>query len=114
MGSAIHVAGHPALERDQAIVLALTEDQLQFYEYDEAKPLAGLPLIDIRAVKTIVYDDERVPHAEVVDSAAQALQIEFEWNGLVWTSLFRAMKQIRPIDWYHAIQQARSRQSTEN
>ena len=107
MGSAIHVAGHPSLERDQPIVLAITDDSLDFYSFDSSTALVKLGIDDIDAVKTVVYDDERVPHTEVVDSAAQALQIEFNWKGQVCTVLLRAMKQIRPIDWYHAIQQAR-------
>ena len=107
MGSATHVAGHPSLERDQPIALAITDDSLDFYSFDSSTALVKLGIDDIDAVKTVVYDDERVPHIEVVDSAAQALQIEFELNGKECAMLLRAMKQIRPIDWYHAIQQAR-------
>jgi hypothetical protein len=55
----------------------------------------------------VVYDDERVAHIDVIDSAAQALQLEFLWRGEKCACLFRRMINPRPIDWYDAIQKAR-------
>jgi hypothetical protein len=108
IGSAIHVAGYPQLERDQPVVLALVGGRLDIYLYDQAQPLASLDLDCIENVDTVVYDDERVPHLGVIDSAAQALQIKIVFEKSTWTCLFRQMKKLRPIDWYHAIQQARA------
>jgi hypothetical protein len=107
IGSAIHVAGHPLLQREQPIVLALVGDQLNIYSYETSTPLDTISLKAIRSTQTVVYDDERVPHVDVIDSAAQALQITFLWREQSCTCLFRRMRKVRPIDWYHAIQQKR-------
>jgi hypothetical protein len=107
LGSAIHVAGHPLLQRDQQVVLAVVDDQLNIYGYEDPAPLDTIYLKDIQSIHTVVYDDERVPHIDVIDSAAQALQITFSWHEQLCTCLFRRMRKIRPIDWYHAIQQKR-------
>jgi hypothetical protein len=107
IGSALHVAGHPLLTRDQPVVLALVSDGLSLYSYDSPIPLDVIPLKDIQSVQTVSYDDDRVPHADVVDSAAQAIQLTFQWRDQTCTCLFRRMKKMRPIDWYQALQQAR-------
>jgi hypothetical protein len=107
IGSAVHVAGHPRLGRDQNVVLALTGSALSFYNYESAAPLDVLPLERLQSLHTVVYDDERVPHIEVIDSAAQALQLTFLWGEGTCSCLFRSMREFRPIDWYHAIQGAR-------
>jgi hypothetical protein len=107
IGSALHVAGHPLLTRDQPIVLTLQDQSLSFYTYDSSVPVDTLPITQIKSLFTVIYDDERVPHIEVIDTAAQALQVTFEWEHETWTCLFRQMRKVRPIDWYHAIQQAR-------
>ena len=80
--------------------------------YFEKVPFTPLPIDrisiqDIKALKTVVYDDDRIPHTEVIDSAAQALQLEFIWMSKECTCLFRRMRKVRPIDWYHSIQQRR-------
>jgi hypothetical protein len=54
------------------------------------------------------YDDERVPHIDVIDSAAQALQVTVAANGKEYTCLFRRLRKVRAIDWYHAIQKAKA------
>jgi hypothetical protein len=108
MGSAIHVAGHPLLTRDQPIVLALQGNALLFYSYENAKPIDSILVNQMQSIQTVVYDDERVPHIEVIDSAAQALQLVFTCDGKTWTCLLSRMRKVRAIDWYHAIQQARS------
>jgi hypothetical protein len=54
-----------------------------------------------------VYDDERIPHIEAVDSTAQALQITFLREGKQFSALLRRMKKVRPIDWYHLLQKNR-------
>jgi hypothetical protein len=107
LGSAIHVAGHPLLQREQPIVLALVDDQLNIYGFETSTPLDTIYLKSIQAINTVVYDDERVPHIDVIDSAAQALQITFSWHEQSCTCIFRRMRKVRPIDWYHAIQQNR-------
>jgi hypothetical protein len=107
IGSAIHVAGHPLLQREQLIVLALVEDQLNIYGFETSTPFDTIYLKSIQEIHTVVYDDERVPHIDVIDSAAQALQITFSWHEQLCTCLFRCMRKVRPIDWYHVIQQKR-------
>ncbi len=107
IGSALHVAGHPLLGRDQPVVLALVGEQLNIYSYENSTPLDTIPLRNFQAVRTVSYDDERVPHSDTIDSAAQALQLEFLWRDQPCACLFRRMRKVRPIDWYHDIQQAR-------
>ncbi len=107
IGSAIHVAGHPLLQREQPVVLALAGDSLNLYAYERPDPLDTIPVKNIQGVYTVAYDDERVPHLEAIDSAAQALQVTFLWRDQPCTCLFRRMRKVKPIDWYHAIQQAR-------
>ena len=110
LGSAIHVAGHPLLERDQEVVLALGDRQLSIYDYDVSSPIVVFGIEELDKVQTVSYDDDRVPHVDVIDSAAQALLLTFEFGGDTYTALFRRMLQVKPIDWYHAIQQARGKQ----
>ena len=107
MGSAIHVAGNPKLERDQGIVLALTADSLDFYTFDRDTPLDNIPLKQIMSVSTVVYDDERTPHLDTVDSTAQALQLSVKYGDNTYNCLIRSMRKVRPVDWYHAIQKQR-------
>jgi hypothetical protein len=107
IGSAIHVAGHPLLQREQQIVLALVGDQLNIYSYENATPLDSIPLKNVQGVFTVSYDDERVPHIDAIDGVAQALQLTFLWREQPCTCLFRKMKKLKPIDWYHTIQQVR-------
>ncbi len=106
MGSAVHVAGHPILQREQPVVLALVGDQLQFYAYENPIPLDNLSLKDIESLHTVVYDEDRIPHLDVIDSTAQALQITCLWHSKPCAFLFRRMRGVRPIDWFHALQQA--------
>jgi hypothetical protein len=106
IGSAIHVAGHPLLERDQPVVLALIDDHLSIFKYESDQPVDVIFLKDITNLYTVVYDDERVPHIEVIDSAAQALQISITKQGQPVTFSLRSMRKVRPIDWYHAIEKA--------
>jgi hypothetical protein len=107
VGSALHVAGHPLLTRDQPVVLALVGEGLSLHSYDSPVPLDVIPIRDIQSVQAVSYDDDRVPHTDVIDSAAQAIQLTFQWRGQTCTCLFRRMKKMRPIDWYQALQQAR-------
>jgi len=107
IGSAIHAAGHPLLGRDQPVVLALIGDGLSIHNYDSPAPLDVIPLKNIQSVQLVSYDDERVPHVDVIDSAAQAIQLTFLWREQPCTLLFRSMRKTRPIDWYQALQQAR-------
>jgi hypothetical protein len=107
IGSAVHVAGHPKLDRELPVVLALVESgALDFYNYNGSK-LDTLSLDDILSLHTVVYDDERIPHIEAVDSTAQALQITFLREGKQFSALLRRMKKVRPIDWYHLLQKNR-------
>ncbi len=114
IGSMIHLAGHPLLSRDQPVVLALANDSLSIYDYTSPVPLDTLSPVDLLSVHTVVYDDDRIPHLEVIDSAAQAIQLEFTRYGKTWTCLFQHMQKLRPIDWYHAIQQAIFSQSSKD
>lgn len=107
IGSALHVAGHPLLQRDQPVVLALVGDQLQIHGYESPSPLDTIPLRNIQSVQTVSYDSDRIPHVEVIDSAAQAIQFNFLWRDQTCSCLFRSMKKMRPIDWYQTIQQTR-------
>lgn len=104
MGSAVHVAGHPQLEREQDVVLALIDSEIQIFDY-EGSNHGSIPLNSILSLQTVVYDDERVPHIDTIDSTAQALQITFQRGEKIFKALFRRMKRVRPIDWYHAIHQ---------
>ncbi|HTX90694.1 MAG TPA: hypothetical protein VMC09_05700 [Anaerolineales bacterium] len=107
IGSAVHVAGHPGLEREQKVVIALASPNLALYSYESDQPIVVIPLQKITAVQTVVYDDERVPHVDVVDSSAQAIQLVIQYGKQEVACLFRRMKRVRPVDWYHAIQKAR-------
>lgn len=111
IGSAIHVAGCPPLERDQPVVIALDDDQLSIFGYDRPVPLVTIPIDKIVDIHTVMYDKERIPHIEVIDNSAQALQLIYENQEQEWTCLFRRMRKIRPVDWYHRIQTARARLS---
>ena len=42
IGSAIHVAGHPLLQREQQIVLALVGDRLNIYSYENSHSFRNL------------------------------------------------------------------------
>ena len=106
IGSAIHVAGHPSLERDQNVVLALTTDSLKIFNYVDPTPIVTIPLDQLVGVHTVVYDDDRTPHIDTIDSAAQALQITMSYQGREFPCLFRKMRKLRPIDWYHELQKA--------
>jgi hypothetical protein len=107
IGSAIHVAGHPLLEREQPVVLALTPDSLKIFRYDDQVPIDIISLNQLAAFHTVVYDDDRTPHIDVVDTTAQALQVTLKFQDKEFTCLFRRMRKVRPIDWYHEIQKAR-------
>ena len=107
IGSAVHVAGHPLLEREQPVVLALSSEGLGIYPYDRPVPLDTLTAGQMLRIATVVYDDERIPHLDTVDSTAQALQLTVEIQGQEFTVLFRRMRSVRPIDWYHALQKSR-------
>ena len=107
IGSVIHVAGHPTLERDQQLVLSISNGLLSFYSYDSSIPLDTIEISDIKALELIGYDNERRPIRGVVDGSAQVLEINFERDSIQWTCKFRKMRPVKPVDWYHAIQQAK-------
>lgn len=105
ISSAVHVAGHPLLARNQPIVLALIDDHLSIFGYESSQPIDTIYLDHLITLHTVVYDDERIPHIDIIDSTAQALQMTFNKNSIEITCLMRQMRQVRPIDWYHAIKQ---------
>lgn len=107
MGSAIHVAGDPRLEREQKIVLALTNSSLDLYTFGHDRPLDSIPLGQIAAIHTVVYDQEQTPHLDTVDSTAEPLQITVKSGDASYDILLRNMRKVHPIDWYQAIQNAR-------
>lgn len=108
IGSAIHVAGHPLLQVKQPVVLGLKGEELSIYSYSSPEPIDTINVRDIEKIQTVVFDDEYVPHADVVDNTAQALQLTLTWRGTPCTCSFRRMYKVRPIDWYQAIQRAKA------
>lgn len=107
LGSAIHTAGHPRLNANQPIVLALKGSELSIYSYDSSTPIDTFPVADILDVSPVVYDDEYIPHTGVLDNTAQALLITLKQNSIEYTCSFRRMYKVRPIEWFHGIQKAR-------
>jgi hypothetical protein len=107
IGSALHAAGHPLLQVDQPVVLALKGTELSIYGYSNSTPLDRIPIGKIESLATVVYDEDRIPHTAVADKTAQALQITFQWRDETCVAVFRMMRHVRPIDWYQAIQAAR-------
>ena len=107
IGSALHTAGHPLLQVNQPVVLALKDAELSIYSYLSSIPIDTLQVNDLESVETVVYDDDRVPHVGVIDNTAQALQLTFPWRGQTCTCQFRRMYNVRAIDWYQVIQTAR-------
>ncbi len=107
IGSAVHVAGHPLLNRDQEVVLALTPEGLKIFSYEDVHPIDILSVNHIEDLHTVTYDDERIPHTDVINSTAQALQFTYKVNDREYTCLFRRMRKVHPIDWYHELQKAR-------
>jgi hypothetical protein len=84
IGSAVHVAGHPKLELKQPVVLVLREDRLAIYPYDKSTPLDEIDVHEIETVFTVVYDEDRIPHIDVIDPTAQALQFKIHRQGKTW------------------------------
>ena len=107
IGSALHTAGHPLLQVNQPVVLALKGDELSLYDYKNSNPIDTIHLKDLQSVDTIVYDEDRVPHIGVADNTAQAMQLTFNFRGNPCTCVFRRMYKVRAIEWYQAIQKAR-------
>ena len=107
LGSAIHTAGHPLLQTNQPIVLALKDSDLSIYSYDSSTPIDTLSVNSILDVSPVVYDDEYIPHVGVIDNTAQALQISIMRQNIDYTCSFRRMYKLRPIEWFHVIQKAR-------
>ncbi|HUH96280.1 MAG TPA: hypothetical protein VLZ89_02915 [Anaerolineales bacterium] len=107
LGSAIHTAGHPLLQVNQPVVLALKDAELSIYTYDNPIPIDTLLVKELHAVNPVVFDDDYIPHVGVIDNTAQALQISFQRQNTECICSFRRMHKIRPVEWYHAIQKAR-------
>jgi hypothetical protein len=107
IGSALHTAGHPLLQVNQPVVLALNDSALSIYTYDNSTPVDTVLLQEIRAVDPVVFDDDYIPHVGIIDNTAQALQISIQRKNVEWICSFRRMYKVRSIEWYHAIQKAR-------
>jgi hypothetical protein len=107
MGSANHVAGHPALGRDQRVLLAVGEDAFRLFAFSSPEPLDQVLATAIQKVELVVYDDERIPHTDAIDAAAQALQLTFARGTTTVRCLFNQMLDYRPIDWYHQLERLR-------
>jgi hypothetical protein len=107
LGSAIHTAGHPLLQVNQPVVLALKDSELSIYSYESAAPIDILSIDELLAVNPVVFDDDYIPHVGVIDNTAQALQISFQRQGNTYIGSFRRMYKVRPIEWYQAMQKAR-------
>ncbi len=108
IGSAIHTAGHPLLALNQPVVLALKGRELSVYNYNSPEPMDTIHVGDIQDVQLVTFDDERVPHANVIDNTAQAIQLAFQFRGVLITCSFRRMYKVRAIGWFQAIQAARA------
>jgi hypothetical protein len=108
LGSANHVAGHPALNRDQRILLAVTKDALRIYNFAVSDPIDEILGTSIRKVELVIYDDDRVPHLDAIDPTAQALQLTFDRGAITSRCLFNHMVDHKPIDWFHEIEKLRS------
>lgn len=107
LGSAIHTAGHPLLQINQPVVLALKDSEFSIYSYESSMPIDTLSIHELVAVNPVVFDDDYIPHVGLIDSTAQALQIAFQRKGNTYTCSFRRMYKVRAIEWYQAIQKAR-------
>jgi len=107
LGSAVHTAGHPLLQVNQPVVLALKDFELSIYGYDSSTPIDTLSVNELQAVNPVVFDDDYIPHIGVIDNTAQALQISFQRQNIDCICSFRRMYKVRPIEWFHAIQKAR-------
>jgi hypothetical protein len=107
LGSAIHTAGHPLLQANQPVVLALKDSELSIYRYDSSTPIDTISVTELQAINPVVFDDDYIPHVGVIDNTAQALQISFQRQNINCTCSFRRMYKVRPIEWFHAIQKAR-------
>lgn len=107
LGSAIHTAGHPLLQVNQPVVLALKDSEFSIYSYDSPIPIDTLSVNELHAVDPVVFDDDNIPHLGVIDNTAQALQISFQRKNVECICSFRRMYKVRPIEWFHALQQAR-------
>ncbi len=107
VGSAIHTAGHPSLQVNQPVVLALRDGELSIYGYDSSSALDTVAVRDLQAVDLVTFDDDNAPHVGVINPYAQVLQIAFLRQGITWTCSFRRMYRVRPIEWYQGLQKAR-------
>lgn len=107
MGSANHVAGHPRLVRDQRVLLAVAGSALRIHGFATPEPLDEIQGTAIRKVELVVYDDERIPHTDAIDPAAQALQVTFDRGANTSRCLFNRMVDHRPIDWFHELEKLR-------
>ena len=107
IGSALHTVGHPLLQVNQPVVLGLKGDELSIYGYSSSNPIHTISVRLVQNIQTIVFDEEHVPHTDVIDSTAQALQLTFVWRGNPCMCSFRRMYKVRPIEWYQALQAAR-------
>jgi DNA-directed RNA polymerase subunit RPC12/RpoP len=107
LGSAIHTAGHPLLQVNQPVVLALKDSELAIYGYASSTPIDTFSVNELQAINPVVFDDDHIPHVGVIDNTAQALQLSFQRQNINCTCSFRRMYKVRPIEWFHAIQKAR-------
>jgi hypothetical protein len=88
--------------------MALRGDRLSIYTYESLNPIDTILISQIDKLQTVVYDQDRIPHVEVIDKTAQALQLVLRVNGKEFVTLFRRFRNLKAIDWYHAIQKARN------
>jgi hypothetical protein len=107
LGSAIHTAGHPLLQVNQPVVLALKGSEFSIYSYESSRPIDTFSVHELVTVNPVVFDDDYLPHVGMIDNTAQALQISFQRQDNTYTCSFRRMYKVRAIEWYQAIQKAR-------
>jgi hypothetical protein len=107
LGIAIHTAGHPLLQVNQPVVLALKGSEFSIYNYESSRPIDTLAVHELVAVDPVVFDNDYIHHVGMIDNTAQALQVSFQRQGNTYTCSFRRMYKVRAIEWYQVIQKAR-------
>jgi hypothetical protein len=73
LGIAIHTAGHPLLQVNQPVVLALKGSEFSIYNYESSRPIDTLAVHELVAVDPVVFDNDYIPHVGMIDNTAQAL-----------------------------------------
>lgn len=106
LGTAIHTAGHPQLEANQPVVLALKGDVVTVYGYESARPLTSFSGREIHAITPLALDDDGVFRPAPVANVTQALELKLAWKETECTCVFRKMLKVRALEWYQLLSRA--------